>query len=221
MDYLPIENYGIIGNMHTIALCGTNGSIDWFCYPHFDSPSVFSSILDIDKGGYFRIQPVDQSYTNKQFYWPDTNVLVTRFLTDEGVCEITDFLPVSKANSTSAKNQLVRRIHCVRGHMKMHLECKPAFNYGRDEHTVQINEKGAAFHSPNLSLALSTSENLQEKHGMVFLNIDLQEGDSANFVIQEIPAATQPTICFSEDQVMDGIKSTITYWRDWLQQSTY
>ena len=94
MGYQPIENYGIVGNMHTVALVGVNGSVDWLCLPHFDSPSVFAGILDDKKGGAFRICPTKQDVTQRQFYWPDTNVLVTRFLSSEGVAEITDFMPV-------------------------------------------------------------------------------------------------------------------------------
>ena len=94
MGYQPIEDYGIVGNMHTVALVGINGSVDWLCLPHFDSPSVFAGILDDQKGGRFKICPTKQDVTRRQFYWPDTNVLVTRFLSSEGVAEITDFMPV-------------------------------------------------------------------------------------------------------------------------------
>ena len=73
MAYQPIENYGIIGDMHTAALVGMDGSIDWLCFPHFDSPSVFASILDDKKGGHFKIGPATQGITHKQFYWPETN----------------------------------------------------------------------------------------------------------------------------------------------------
>ena len=94
MAYQPIENYGIIGNMHTVALVGMNGSIDWLCYPHFDSPSVFAAILDDKKGGRFKIAPAAGGVTNKQIYWPETNVLVTRFLSADGVGEVIDFMVV-------------------------------------------------------------------------------------------------------------------------------
>src|SRR3954453_12810245 len=91
--YQPIENYGVIGNMRTAALVGMDGSIDWLCFPHFDSPSVFAAILDDEKGGRFRISAVDEHVTYKQLYWPDTNVLITRFLSAAGVGEIEDFMP--------------------------------------------------------------------------------------------------------------------------------
>ena len=119
MAYQPIENYGIIGDLHTVALVGMNGSIDWLCYPHFDSPSVFAAILDDTKGGHFRIAPTAPDVTNKQFYWPDTNVLVTRFLSRDGVGQITDFMPVGLPARDPRRHQLVRRVQAVRGSMSL------------------------------------------------------------------------------------------------------
>jgi len=78
--YQPIENYGIIGDLNTVALVGLNGSIDFFCVPYFDSPTLFASILDSEKGGHFRIAPYRDNSKRKQMYFPDTNVLLTRFL---------------------------------------------------------------------------------------------------------------------------------------------
>jgi len=96
MPYQLIEDYGVIGNLRTAALIAKNGSIDWFCIPRFDSPSVFANILDDKKGGYFRIYPVDRNVTLKQLYWPDSNILLSRFLSTHGVGEITDFMPMRK-----------------------------------------------------------------------------------------------------------------------------
>src|SRR5690349_13263946 len=110
MAYQPIENYGIIGDMHTVALVGMDGSIDWLCFPHFDSPSVFAAILDGNKGGRFKIAPPADHVTHKQFYWPDTNVLVTRFLSADGVGEITDYMPVGATASGHGYHQLIRRV---------------------------------------------------------------------------------------------------------------
>ena len=96
MGYLPIESYGIIGDLNTVALVGLNGSIDFMCFPNFDSPSIFAALLDDDRGGRFRIQPIFGEMKTKQLYLPDTNVLLTRFLSKEGVSEITDFMPVEE-----------------------------------------------------------------------------------------------------------------------------
>ena len=94
MPYQPIEDYGIIGNMRTVALVGMNGSIDWHCSPNFDSPSIFGALLDDTKGGRFQIAPIADHVRRKQFYWPSTNILVTRFSHEDGITEIEDFMPV-------------------------------------------------------------------------------------------------------------------------------
>jgi GH15 family glucan-1,4-alpha-glucosidase len=121
--YQPIDNHGIIGNMRTVALVGMDGSTDWLCLPHFGSPSVFAAILDDRKGGRFRIAPVGENIRHKQFYWPSTNVLVTRFLHADGVGEAEDYMPIGGV--ATAPDQLIRRVRVVRGTMPFHLECRP------------------------------------------------------------------------------------------------
>ncbi|HEY9657128.1 MAG TPA: trehalase-like domain-containing protein, partial [Allocoleopsis sp.] len=121
MAYQPVENYGIIGNMHTTALVGLNGSIDWFCFPSHDSPSVFGAVLDDQQGGRFRIAPVagesgqNGKLTPKQLYWPGTNILITRFLTPDGVGEIVDFMPVGLTVDEIGFRSLIRQVRVVRG----------------------------------------------------------------------------------------------------------
>src|ERR1700722_11815023 len=150
MPYLPIEDYGLIGNMHTAALVGRNGSIDWLCLPHFDSPSVFAAILDDRKGGHFRIAPTAERVTRKQVYWPETNVLITRFLLDDGVVEVIDYMPVGLKKGEPGFRQLVRRVEAIRGSVPVRVECYPAFNYARDTHTVDVTDAGAVFRSASL-----------------------------------------------------------------------
>src|SRR4051812_46831845 len=99
MSYQPIEDYGVIGNMRTLALVGIDGSIDWLCFPHFDSPSVFAALLDDEKGGRFKIAPTADGVRTKQFYWPETNVLVTTFMSADGVGELEDFMPAGMASA--------------------------------------------------------------------------------------------------------------------------
>ncbi len=134
--YQPIEHYGIIGNQRTAALVGMDGSIDWLCLPHFDSPSVFAAILDDQKGGRFRIAPAGEDFRRKQFYWPDTAVLVTRFLDDDGVGEVEDYMPVG--GSRMVPDELVRRVRVVRGQVAFRLECRPAFDYARAAHQMHL-----------------------------------------------------------------------------------
>lgn len=117
MTYQLISNYGIIGDMRSAALVSVDGSIDWLCIPRFDSPSVFAAILDDAKGGFFQIRPVDREASKcKQFYWPDTNVLVTRFLKRGAAAELVDFMPVGPDFATT-RRQVIRRITVFRGRM--------------------------------------------------------------------------------------------------------
>src|SRR3954447_23065734 len=128
MSYQPIGNYGVIGDLNTVALVGLNGSIDFMCFPDFDSPSIFAALLDEHKGGRFEIKPVFNGMKTKQLYLPDTNVLLTRFLSGEGVGEITDFMPVEELFDGK---ELIRRVTTVRGEVKYKMKCSPRFNYGR------------------------------------------------------------------------------------------
>src|SRR5215211_6443661 len=168
MAYQPIENYGIIGDLHSVALVGMVGSIDWLCLPHFDSPSVFAAILDDEKGGRFKISPVSEGVTRKQFYWPDTNVLVTRFFALNGVAEVTDYMPIHMSENGHGRHQLIRRVEVVRGEMDFRMECSPAFNYARDGHETEIGAEGTSFHSPRLSLGLTTQVPLKQRDSGVF-----------------------------------------------------
>jgi GH15 family glucan-1,4-alpha-glucosidase len=221
MAYQPIEDYGIIGNMHTIELVGVNGSIDWFCCPNFDSPSVFAAILDDKKGGYFKIAPSVEGVALKQMYWPETNVLITRFLSADGVAEVIDFMPVGTDQPRHEHSELVRRVNGVRGSMPFRMECFPAFNYARDHHEVHLNESGAALASPGLSLQLSTDVSLEQKGRGVVADFVLNEGQTATFAIGEICSELNDYHPFSDQESVELFESTISYWRRWISQSIY
>ena len=221
MAYQPIENYGIIGNMRTAVLVGMNGSIDWFCCPNFDSPSVFASILDDKKGGYFSIAPARGEVTNKQMYWPGTNVLVTRFLSDEGVGEVIDFMPVGPGIDQENYHQLVRRVNVVRGAMHFRMECFPAFNYARDKHETTITAAGAFFSSPLTSLQLSTSLPLQQSGEGLIAEFTLQEWQTVTFALTGfIPDADRSRL-LTETEVDQLFAQTVEYWRGWLSKCSY
>src|SRR5215203_2168092 len=159
MSYLPIEDHGIIGNLYTAALVGTDGTIDWMCLPSFDSPSVFCSILDDAKGGHFALRPVE--YTrSQQIYLPDTNVLLTRFFSREGLAEILDFMPI--VSGTGERHKLVRNVRVIRGRMDLRMECRPAFDYARRNHSVSLGKSGAVFSSRVCCLELATDVRLEE-----------------------------------------------------------
>ena len=221
MAYQPIENYGIIGDLHTLALVGMNGSIDWLCYPHFDSPSVFAAILDDKKGGHFKIAPTAEGITHKQFYWPDTNVLITRFLSSDGVGEITDYMPIGGSAKGIGQHQLIRRVSVLRGAMAFRMECYPAFNYARDKHQMKVTPDGACFYSPQLSLGLATRVPLKQDGTGVTAEFGLEEGQTATFLLQDIPQGSGCGISLSEQEAMESFKQTIEYWRRWIAKCTY
>ena len=132
--HAPIGDYGVIGDLYTVALVGKDGSIDFLCLPHFDSPSVFAALVDADRGGRFQIAPVLDSAVRKQLYLPDTNVLLTRFLDDHGVAEVSDFMPVEDAGHA---HNLVRRAKTVRGEVRFQMRCHPRFDYARATHMTE------------------------------------------------------------------------------------
>lgn len=219
MAYLPIEDYGVIGNMHTAALVGKNGSIDWFCYPQFDSSSVFAAILDDRKGGRFQIAPVGGDCVTTQFYWPETNVLVTRFLSADGVGDLRDYMPVVSAGEPGHR-WLVRRVEVARGTMRFRIGCAPAFNYARDRHEMQISPKGVEFRGPNLRLGLSASVPLNRHGDGVVAEFVLEEGQTAVFVLREL-FGDEVVGSTPEPQAFDLFKRTVEYWRKWLGKCTY
>jgi GH15 family glucan-1,4-alpha-glucosidase len=221
MPYLPIEDYGIIGDTQTVALVGKNGSIDWFCFPSFDSPSVFAAILDDKRGGYFRIAPSPDQVTHKQFYWPETNVLVTRFLSPDGVVEVTDYMPIGRDATAHGSRKIVRRVDMVRGSMTLRAECFPAFNYGRDKHETVISQEGAAFHSPGMSLGLATSVPLRPDGAGISTAFSLEEGQTAVFVLGEIAQGSECCAALSKEGAFEDFKQTIEYWRRWISRCTY
>ena len=220
MAYQPIENYGLIGNMHTAALVGMDGSIDWYCLPHFDSPSVFASILDDKKGGRFKISPAADGVVHKQFYWPDTNVLVTRFLAADGAAEVTDFMPVGNDDG-HLEHQIVRMVKAIRGTMAFQMESSPAFNYARDGHTVEITAGGAFFRAPDLSLSLLTDVALEPIEGSVVARFTLNEGQTAVFCLDENQASEEGKASLSAAQATELFEHTVQFWHRWLSKCTY
>lgn len=223
MPYQPIQNYGVIGNMRTVALVGLNGSIDWFCFPHFDSPSVFGAMLDDRKGGRFQIAPLEGPTSSKQFYWPETNILITRFLSPDGVGEIEDFMPVDPkaASHHQAYPQLIRRVKAVRGSMAFRMRCEPAFDYARAKHETRIGEHGASFHTENLSLGLAAALPLKpDGHGVESV-FTLQEGQTAVFVLQRLGREHSFAPCPSEEEANDLFEQTVEFWQRWLSRCTY
>lgn len=219
--YKPIGDYGVIGNMRTVALVGIDGAIDWLCFPSFDAPSVFGALLDRDRGGRFAIAPRDEGLRTKQFYWPETNVLVTTFMSADGVGEIEDFMPAGIASAPGWHEQLVRRVRVVRGAMRFHLECTPAFDYARAPHTTTLDAKGAVFASPGLRLGLASDVPLATDGRSATAEFVLEEGKTASFVLRAIPEGASCGCTPSDPEVQTLFEATVAFWHRWLGQCSY
>jgi GH15 family glucan-1,4-alpha-glucosidase len=220
MGYLPIEDHGIVGDLHTAALVGTDGTVDWLCLPTFDSPSIFASILDDEKGGHFKLQP-ERYERSQQLYLPDTNVLLTRFLSPEGVAEILDFMPVHKDGGT--RHRLVRNVKVIRGRVTLNLECLPAFDYARTGHSVALRRVGAVFLGPGLTLGLASPDAPLEigTRGEVRARLKLEAGERATFVLAGLERGESPEAAFSDRSFEELLEDTLDYWRRWISGCTY
>jgi GH15 family glucan-1,4-alpha-glucosidase len=222
MGYQPIENYGVIGDLNTIALVGINASIDFMCFPNFDSPSIFNALLDEHKGGKFEIHPLFSEMKNKQLYLPDTNVLLTRFLSSEGICEITDFMPVEELYTGK---ELIRRVTCVKGQVRFIMNCMPRFNYGRSRHQASfVNDKVVFTSEDNYKDVLNLKSNvqLQIKNGDAFAEFSLQPGETADFLLEHVDKEKEK---INETDftkfVTDSLFDTVNYWKAWIARSQY
>lgn len=221
MAYAPIENYGLIGNMHTAALVGMSGSIDFLCLPHFDSPSIFAALLDDDQGGRFRIRPMLDQVREKQLYLPDTAILLSRFLSEDGVAEVSDFMPVGEA---AESHTLVRRVKTVRGEIRFEILCDPRFNYGRDSHQVELAEGEVIFRSngaDGAAVRLRTEVPVKiVGQGAVLGEFTLGTGQTAAFVLEEIKEGRESPSA-RPGFVPEAFKQSSNFWREWVGSTSY
>jgi GH15 family glucan-1,4-alpha-glucosidase len=219
MSYLPIEDHGIIGNLYTAALVGKEGTIDWLCLPAFDSPSVFCSILDDKKGGHFTLRPVEFT-RSQQLYLPDTNVLLTRYFSPGGLAETLDFMPILA--HPYERHRLIRNVRVIRGRMDFRVECLPAFDYARREHTVSVGKTGAEFAAEGYCLGLATDVRLEERaREAAGAQFTLGQGERATFVLAHLEQGEGPGEILSDVGFEELLHSTLGYWRRWLSNSTY
>ncbi len=226
MDYPPISDYGIIGNLKTVALVGKGGAIDFLCLPQFDSPSVFAALLDKSKGGHFSVCPQFDHTRYKQLYLPNTNVLLTRFLSSQGMVEITDFMPVLDKDDPDCI--LIRLVTCIRGEANLKMECVPRFNYARSAHTIKHRDgEQYTFYceraqDPILSFYSTRPLDIAGKNlEATFL---LREKETACFVLET--GTSYPNSHYGQTHALQAyadwhLRKTIDYWKSWIAQSTY
>jgi len=217
--YLPIAEHGLIGDLRSVALVGTDGTIDWYCCPAFDAPSVFAAILDAERGGSFELAASVPAKT-KQFYFPDTNVLITRFFTEDGVGEVQDFMPVNGGPIDTERHRLIRRVVCVRGSIPFRTRVAPRFDYGTRPHTVRTVGGAAVFQSDGLSLALTATVPLEADGPDARADFKLSEGETAVFALDQVGGDVQPRRC-AKEEADEQFATTVAYWRHWLSASKY
>jgi GH15 family glucan-1,4-alpha-glucosidase len=227
-DYPDIGDHGLIGDLQTAALVTTDGTLDWFCCPRFDSPSVFASLLDARRGGFFRIAPDRDDYVSKQLYLPDSAILITRFMTPDGVGEVHDFMPVIEGAATS-RHRLVRNIRVVRGVMRFAIEIQPRFDYGRQPHTFELGEHGGVFRSEDLELTVhgivpegvtvqDSGLRLERAGDGVRWTRTLRQGEIGGVVLESMGGQPRRVTPAQAQRLAD---ETARFWRSWLQRSTY
>jgi GH15 family glucan-1,4-alpha-glucosidase len=223
--YPNIADHGLIGDLQTAALVTDTGTIDWFCVPRFDAPSVFASLLDADKGGHFQIAPQQDGYVTKQLYLPDTAVLITRFMTADGVGELLDFMPPITGRATD-RHRLVRILRVARGSMTFAMDLQPRFDYARARHKVELTDHGAVFTAPDLRLTVHMVGSPNGHNGAA-LHRDgrgvrgtwnLREGDTAGVIIESMAGAPRRVQVAELNRLL---AETSRFWRDWLHKSTY
>jgi GH15 family glucan-1,4-alpha-glucosidase len=215
--YPPIESFGVIGDLRTIALVGTDATIGFMCFPEFDSPTIFASLLDHDRGGHWSITPQIEGGRRKQLYLPDTNILMSRTLANEGVTEILDFMPVEEKGPAG---RLVRMVKTIRGAITFRMVCAPRFDYARalprithDEHGVIF--EGSAPHVMRLRLSGNVTSRIENDSAIA--EFTLHAGEMATFVLEE---ATDK-VPLSNAEVLAELHETASYWRRWVQKSNY
>jgi len=217
--FQPIENYGVIGNLKTVALVSLEGSIDFLCAPKFDSPTVFASMLDSEKGGYFSVEPQLEDFTSKQLYLPGTAVLLTRFFAGQGIAELSDYMPVSK--ETDFPSAIVRQVKSIRSDITFKVFCVPAFGYTKSKHTVRHENHELVFFSKTekLTLKLKADVPLHIEKGTGYAEFTLKQSETAHIIMEII----------QDDEVAadlahykeHGYRKTVDYWREWINQTTY
>ncbi|MGW2492223.1 glycoside hydrolase family 15 protein [Streptomyces sp. NPDC001606] len=225
--YPPIAEHGMVGDLQTAALVSSDGTVDWWCTPRFDSPSVFASILDGERGGHCRLAaklPDGDLMTVRQLYLSDTAVLVTRFMTAGGVGEVADFMVPNDSPAPTDVHQLVRIARVVRGSLPFELSCQPRFDYGRATHTLsRADAHAVVFHGPGADLHLQSTAGVvfHEDGNDISARFTLSAGQAAAVVLTSTPgrapAPPRPTL----EGVADALETCRTFWLSWLRSCTY
>ncbi|MCH7718608.1 MAG: glycoside hydrolase family 15 protein, partial [Chloroflexi bacterium] len=214
MAYKPISDYGIIGDMHSAAVVGLDGSIDWLCFPRFDSPSVFAAILDDAKGGRFRLCPAGR-YQIEQRYLTDTNILSTTFTTESGQVEVQDLMPI-KENARESDYEVLRIVRGVRGSVEMTCLFQPRLDYARGRTELRAAPGGVVAEKDGARLSLASPVDLTIEDGDAQGVFTVREGEELVFQLQWDADRPPSTAGWRE-----RLEFTISEWRAVVDDHTY
>jgi hypothetical protein len=212
--YPPIAEHGLVGDLQTCALVSSEGVLDWFCSPRFDSPSIFAALLDHDRGGHFTITVDSPGTTVRQLYLADTAILVTRFLTPEGVGEVVDFMPVDASAEASGRHRIVRAMRAVRGTVTFGPQCRPRFDYGRLGHELVLGDDGSRFTGPGVTAHLQTAGPvpLERDGDDVGATVMLHAGELAAVVLTVDDADAEPPYPVTEESLWAEFTAVRHFW---------
>lgn len=211
----PIENHGIIGDMRSAALVADTGSIDFCCWPDFDSPSIFSALLDSNEAGTFQLAPDLPRARRLQIYLPDTNVLQTRWIDKQAIVEVTDLMPIGE--SADDLPRLVRRVQVHGGSARLRMRCRVRMDYSRAETTAYPEQQSVCFQAPDepgMRLAATTPLRIEEHTACA--DFDIHPGETVEFILGGV----------DDPHVVAGhcshyFDDTLKFWRQWSRQSQY
>ncbi|MEW1913041.1 glycoside hydrolase family 15 protein [Kitasatospora sp. NPDC085895] len=219
--YPPIADHGLVGDLQTAALISSQGVVDWFAAPRFDSPSIFAALLDHDRGGHFRLAPVEHAPTFRQLYYPDSAVLVTRFMSEDGVGEVIDWMLPDNSNRASDRHTLIRAVRAVRGTVRFELDCRPRFDYGRADHQVTVDGQDAVFRSAGAALHLRALFPLHRADRDVRGTVTLNAGETSGVVMTSCGPDGEAPPPPSEGWLTEQLWAAVDHWQTWVRQSNY
>lgn len=217
-----IGDYRVIGDLHTVALVRTGVSIDWCCFPHFDSPSIFGALFDAEKGGRFKIAPQKMEPGSRCISLKSL-VLRTRFLHADGVGEFTDFMPVEcdEPAQHPLRHQIVRIVSVARGKIRFKMECVSGFDYGRNSHQTESHKLGAIFRSSGMAVGLVSSIPLTMFQGVASAEFTVEAGQTVSFILQQSDAGEEGDLMTLPERGETSLRSTVAFWRRWIGQCRY
>jgi GH15 family glucan-1,4-alpha-glucosidase len=209
-----IEDYGLIGDCETAALVGRDGSIDWLCWPAFDSDACFAALLGDHRNGRWLIQPAEAVKKSSRCYWHNTLILETRFETASGVVALIDFMP-----PRGHASDVVRLVRGVSGAVKLQMQMVIRFGFGADIPWVKRTEDGAllAICGPDMTVLRTPVETRGENMTTV-AEFDVKEGETVPFVLTygpshlPVPKPINPAVALQE---------TEQFWTEWCSRCSY